>query len=379
MPRARWSRPRFVLFVLAVSVVGEFPGTLILVALCRAVGASPWLGLVPAALLTPGLLARLWIGVAERYERGLLGALQVLFYGFWGASMVAAVAAPSTWALAWLFDLPPWSAPGAALLVGGAYGILGTTRWRIWPRLRHLDLPLPGLPASLDGFAIVHLSDIHLSGHTPPARLRRWVDEVNRLEPDLIAVTGDLLGSGDHFVDAIAEELGRLRARRGVAVCFGNHDYFCDHERLAARLAAAGLLVLRNRGLVIEHHGARLFLGGVDDTWDRRADVRATLADRPSGLPALILAHDPLLFDECLAHGADVVLAGHTHGGQIASPILPSLLNFARLRYRRVGGHYRAGAAHLHVSRGLGTTGPPLRLGVPSELTLLRLRRREAR
>jgi predicted MPP superfamily phosphohydrolase len=204
--------------------------------------------------------------------------------------------------------------------------------------------------------------------------VRRWVDRLNALKPDLVAVTGDLITSGDAFIDEVADALAGLRARDGVFACMGNHDYFGDAPRLVEALSAGGLAVLRNAGCVIERAGARLFVAGVDDTWTGQADVARAVADRPPDAHTILLAHDPNLFPEAARLGVTLTLSGHTHGGQLAIPGLSRRFNLARIMTRFSSGLYRAGSSLLYVNRGSGTTGPPIRLGTRPEIALITLR-----
>jgi predicted MPP superfamily phosphohydrolase len=119
-------------------------------------------------------------------------------------------------------------------------------------------------------------------------------------------------------------------------------------------------------------------VAGVDDTWTRRQDFDLALADRPAGMPTLLLAHDPALFPEAAARGVSLTLSGHTHGGQLGLPFFARKINLARLMTRFTTGFYRLGDASLYVNRGLGTTGPPVRVGVRPEIGLLTLRRARA-
>jgi predicted MPP superfamily phosphohydrolase len=296
------------------------------------------------------------------------------FFAWWTACLAFAVLAPLALAGAWMLRAPLDPAlVGAALVALGA-GVSAT--W-VRPRVVEREVAIPGLPHALDGYRVAQISDVHCGSYTPAERVAEWADRVSALEPDLIAVTGDLITSGSAHVDAVARALGRLRARDGVYACMGNHDYFTDPERLVRALEANGLTVLRNRGVTVEakdHAGARLHVAGADDTWTGRADVARSLADRPAGVPALLLAHDPNLFPDAAARGVELTLSGHTHGGQLAVPGLARRLTLARLITRFPAGLYQAGAATLYVSRGAGTTGPPVRLGARAELTILTLR-----
>jgi predicted MPP superfamily phosphohydrolase len=238
-------------------------------------------------------------------------------------------------------------------------------------RLVHRTVNIADLPHELDGYRIGHISDVHCGRETPASRVATWVRRLNALDLDLIAVTGDLITSGATYVDPVAGALGGLRARDGVYACMGNHDYFTDGDRVALALERNGLTVLRNRGVTLRE---RLHVAGVDDTWTSRDDMDAALAARPNGAPVVLLAHDPNLFPQAMARDVDLMLSGHTHGGQLAVPGVRRL-SLARFITEFTAGLYRRGRSWLYVNRGAGTTGPPVRLGAPAELAILTLRR----
>jgi predicted MPP superfamily phosphohydrolase len=132
--------------------------------------------------------------------------------------------------------------------------------------------------------------------------------------------------------------------------------------------------VLRNEGITLRRGTSQLFLAGVDDTWTKRASVSRALSGCPKGTRSVLLAHDPDLFAEAATHGASLVLSGHTHGGQIALPFFARYVSLARIAHRQYLGIYRQGDATLYVHPGLGTTGPPIRLGAAPEVAVLTLR-----
>jgi len=326
------------------------------------------------ALLTVGFIAGLVRGRTAWATPGPLRLYLVLwpFFIWWTVALLFSFAAPVALALAALFRSPAHTGVVAALAtaVGGAALSLYQR-----PRIRRRDVEIEGLPEAFDGYRIVQISDLHCGPFASARRVAGWVAAANRLEPDLVAVTGDLIASGSAYVDVVARALGGLRARDGAFASMGNHDYFGDGEAMVGALEAAGLTVLRNRGLELRRDGAAIWLAGVDDTWTRRHDVARALAERPSGMPAVMLAHDPALFPEAAERDVDLVLSGHTHGGQVAIPLLARKLNLARLITRFTNGVYRSGASTLYVNRGLGTTGPPVRLAVAPEIAVLTLRR----
>ncbi len=261
-----------------------------------------------------------------------------------------------------------WSLAGALALVVGADAVVGR------PRLRRRVVRVAGLSPELDGYRIGQISDVHCGPHAPEQRVSSWVARLNALELDLVAVTGDLITHGSSHVEAVARALGGLRAKDGAFACMGNHDYFTDGEHLVRALERRGLTVLRNRGVVVERGGARLYVAGVDDTWTSRDDLPRALRDRPEGAPTVLLAHDPDLFPQAQARDVELTLSGHTHGGQLGVPGVRRL-SLARFVTRWTAGLYRQGRSWLYVNRGVGTTGPPARLGAPAELAVITLRR----
>jgi predicted MPP superfamily phosphohydrolase len=258
----------------------------------------------------------------------------------------------------------------AGLVVCG-YGVIVRRRWF---RVVEREVRVHGLDARLDGLRVAQLSDLHVGTLTPKEWALAWSRAANRRTPDIAVVTGDMVTSGTEYHEDIAEALGALKADLGVYVCMGNHDYFGEGEPLVSRLEARGVRVLRNEGRILEKGGAKLWLAGIDDTWTRRDDIARAMRGRPEGMPAVLLAHDPESFDDAARAGADLVLSGHTHGGQIAFPFLSRAISLARLAHSYNVGFYKRGRATLYVHPGLGTTGPPMRLGAAPEVTILVLR-----
>ena len=257
-------------------------------------------------------------------------------------------------------------------LVVCGYGVLVRRRWY---HVVERDVRVPGLDARLDGLRIAQLSDLHIGTLTPRSWGLAWSRAANDRAPDLAVVTGDMVTSGIDFHGDVADVIGALRAKSGVFVSMGNHDYFgAEGEPLVTMLRDRGVGVLRNEGVVIERDGARLWLAAIDDTWTRRDDIERAMRDRPDGLTTVLLAHDPNRFDAAADAGANLVLSGHTHGGQIGVPFIYRVANLASFGYRYNVGFYRRGESVLYVHPGLGTTGPPMRLGVAPEVTILVLR-----
>jgi uncharacterized protein len=261
----------------------------------------------------------------------------------------------------------------ASYLVGLVAAAWGTWGERRRVRVRTFDVAVPGLGAELDGYRVVQLSDLHVGSFDPRSRGLQWVERANALAPDLAVVTGDLVTVGTHYYDDAAEVVGGLRAVDGTLVALGNHDQW-EPARLVEALASRGATVLRNAFRVVHRGGARLVVAGLDDRYARRDDLDRTLADRPEGVPTLLLAHYPDSFPAAAARGVELVLSGHTHGGQIGLPFIAERLHIGTLSGQRGRGFVRSGQSLLYVNAGLGTTGPPVRLGIPPEIALFVLR-----
>jgi predicted MPP superfamily phosphohydrolase len=262
----------------------------------------------------------------------------------------------------------------AAYAVALGIAVWGVFVRRRWVLTRELELVIPGLPQEFDGYRVAQLSDLHIGGFTPPRWTDDWAKKSNAASPNLVVVTGDLVSSGVDFHGDIARFVGKLRADDGVYVSMGNHDYFGDGEPLVTLLRSNGAVVLRNEGTTVTRGKASFFLAGVDDTWTRRANLMRALEHRAPGACTLLLAHDPALFPAAVREGISLVLSGHTHGGQVALPFFPKLVSLGKLAHRFHLGLYRDGKSTLYVHPGLGTTGPPIRVGVAPEIAILTLR-----
>ncbi|MCA1634070.1 MAG: metallophosphoesterase [Acidobacteria bacterium] len=231
---------------------------------------------------------------------------------------------------------------------------------------------LPRLPRALDGLRVVHLSDIHHSPFTGREQVERAVEVANSLQPDIIALTGDYISHEREYIQPCAEMLGRLRARRGVYAVLGNHDNWVDARLITDLFRAEGIKVLVNEGMRFEDRGASFWLAGVDDTMVGLEDLPLALAGSREDELKLLLAHNPVILRRAARAGVDLVLSGHTHGGQITWRSERSASG--RVRRRILRGLGRRGNTQIYVTRGLGTVVLPLRYGCLPEVSLLQLR-----
>jgi hypothetical protein len=237
------------------------------------------------------------------------------------------------------------------------------------------DLPVERLPAAFDGYRIIHLSDIHMGTWMNRERLEGVVELVLAEKPDLVAITGDFVSyTLDESLDELTEILARLHAPDGVYAVRGNHDCWTDPERVSAMLGEAGIVELRNDFKRIEREGQRLYLAGVDDVYDERADLAAVIARLPDDGAAVLLAHEPDFADQVAGTGRfELQLSGHSHGGQLNFPVVgPLFLPHLAKKYPR--GLYQVGGMKLYTTRGLGTTALQLRVQCAPEIAVIALR-----
>ncbi len=243
-------------------------------------------------------------------------------------------------------------------------------------------IAIANLPAPFHGYRIVQISDIHLDEFTEPFFFERIVHRVNALNPDLVLLTGDFIthGSmtffaGNHAIRRCAEIIATLTAPLRYG-CLGNHDVSFNAALVTQTLADHATPVLINQYLPIERNGARLWLCGVDDPGASHPNLDLALPDSPDG-PVLLMAHEPDYADDVLAHPkghlVDLILSGHSHGGQVRLPIVGALI-LPPMGTKYPEGHYTFGRTQLYVNRGIGTVGLPFRFNCPPEITLITLR-----
>ena len=238
--------------------------------------------------------------------------------------------------------------------------------------IEHERIELKRLPKSFESFRVVQLSDIHHGPFSDPSQIERAVDTANRLQPDIIALTGDYISKERHYAAPCAEMLGRLRARFGVYAVLGNHDHWVDAALITDLFRAEGITMLVNQGMRFELNGSAFWLAGVDDTMVGLEDISLALAGSREDEMKLLLAHNPIVLRRAARADVDLVLSGHTHGGQVALRSEPSASGGPRRRFLK--GLGRLGNTQIYVNRGLGTVVLPIRYGCPPEVSLLELR-----
>ncbi|TKC86216.1 metallophosphoesterase [Trinickia terrae] len=343
--------------------------------------AALWL-LLSCGLIPLGMLAR----TIERQSLGdRLAWIGLLTMGFFSSLLVltllrdVALASLLTVDALWPHSVPlaRWRIDSAAAvpllaLLSTAIGFINARRRA---RVVTVDVPIDHLPAALDGFTIVQISDIHVGPTIKQHYVDAIVDAVNRLKPDLIAVTGDVVDGSVAQLSAHTRPLGHLTARYGAYLVTGNHEYYSGADQWIAEFQRLGLRVLLNEHVVLEHDGARVVIAGVTDYTAGRfdpthqSDPAAALAGAPGDVRVrVLLAHQPRSAPAAADAGFTLQLSGHTHGGQFVPWNF-----FVRLQQPFTAGLARLNNLWVYTSRGTGYWGPPKRLGAPSEITRLRL------
>jgi predicted MPP superfamily phosphohydrolase len=356
----------------------------------------PWLTLVVAGPHWPG-----WVVVVGTVLfGGALVAFPLLMFSGHGGRHLDWAARTADTILGVVWVLFVWSVIGNVLRIGlAAGGVADPDRSRIvaavvavvstvlllWgyaeamrvSRVRRVDVTIPRLGAGLDGLKVVQLTDTHYG----PIDRAKWsagvVDVVNSLDADIVCHTGDIADGTAAQRHEQSAPLGDVRAKLARVYVTGNHEYYSEALGWIARMDALGWEVLHNRHIVVERGGDRLVVAGVDDRTaagsglpGHHADHTAALAGTDPDLPVLLLAHQPKQVDGAVAHGVDLQLSGHTHGGQMWP-----FHYLVRLDQPVVQGLSRHSArTQLYTSRGTGFWGPPFRIFAPSEITLLTLR-----
>jgi predicted MPP superfamily phosphohydrolase len=251
-----------------------------------------------------------------------------------------------------------------------------------WLELNRLEVPVWGLPASFTGYKIVQLSDFHCSRQVTPHYLGEAVDLAQVQNADVCVLTGDFVHHGYRYVERAARSLSRLSAPHGVYAVLGNHDFSVRnalgfrryrhlHRAVTDALTAHGIRVLHNEPIPLSRGGATVHLIGVADLWSRVCDLEQAYAGLGEADPCIVLAHNPRTVEQLNGRRCDVMLSGHTHGGQVNWPGL-GRVTLGRRSRQLAAGLYRYKNTYVYVNKGVGF-GFRFRLGVRPEVAVLTL------
>jgi predicted MPP superfamily phosphohydrolase len=278
----------------------------------------------------------------------------------------------------------------AGAACSGVAGVYSTfvTPWSL-SLVRH-RIPIPNLPHALDGIRLVQLTDTHLGPRIPASFIRQAVDMAIGLDPDLFVLTGDYVHMGRSYIEpaaALFKPLSETRAGRlGVIGVIGNHDHYADAGAVRAALAGVGVRVLHNQRLFLDESrglarilrtDASLCIAGVDDLLEGTPDLRESLGGVPDDVPRVLLSHNPDYAEDSIlkAFRADLMISGHTHGGQVRLPVVGSPLIPSRFGQKYAHGLVRGPHCPVLVGAGVGMSLLPVRVGVDPEVVEITLTR----
>ncbi len=289
--------------------------------------------------------------------------------------------------LLFLFNQIRRSGPGNSLrilLAASVFLIAGMVFWGFLVEpgrlvVREQTIQLDNWPSELDGLRIAVLSDIHVDDwFIDDKKLRTIVERTNQLQPELIVILGDYMSSNGNVTRRVEPErfgpiLKNLHAPLGVYSVLGNHDWWYSGIQVRRGLEKNGIQVLENEVIHFDARGTQLWLVGLADLWTRKQAVADTIAMVPEGKPFIALTHNPDIFPD-VPQRVPLLLAGHTHGGQVRLPLIGSVVESSDYGDRYVKGHVIENNHHLFVTTGIGTSIVPVRFGVPPEIVVLTIK-----
>jgi predicted MPP superfamily phosphohydrolase len=262
-----------------------------------------------------------------------------------------------------------WGA-SAYVVAGISYGVFYRNQFELVQKQLHLKK----LPAALNGLTVGLISDIHSGPYISKEEIDGYIGTLNSLQPDLVFLPGDFVTMLPKEIYPVVESLSGLKSRYGVYGCLGNHEFYSRApDDITRRLEDAGVKMLRNQSVTININGNKLALIGIDDL-GHGDNFAAAVQTVPAGAVKILMTHKPYFFPEAAAAEMDLVLAGHTHGGQVVFVKVGDFaLAPASIASRYVAGLYEIGDSLMYVSRGVGTIGVPFRINCPPEVTLFTL------
>ncbi len=338
--------------------------------------ALPLLSYIPRMLLPrmPFQQALAWAGYSSLGFFLMLLPLTLIrdiaWFGFKAITAISPELQPAPETTAALLVFSNWSVPVGAVLLTG----LGMYSARKGPRILRVKVPVPNLHPDLEGFRIVQLSDVHIGPTIKRGFLEKVVARANALEPDMTALTGDLVDGSVLQLREHTSAFGDLRAKHGVFFVTGNHEYYAGARAWVQEFRRLGIDALMNEHRLIRRGDATLLLGGVTDYEAGRfypeeaSNPMAALQGASGADYKILLAHQPRSVFAAEKAGFDLQISGHTHGGQFWP-----ITHFVRLQQPFREGLRRLRETQIYISRGTGYWGPPIRVGAPSEITELEL------
>jgi uncharacterized protein len=272
------------------------------------------------------------------------------------------------------------SVVGVAALAAAGLTVEGFFHEPQHPVTESIQVRLTRLPKEFHGFRIAQITDIHFGPYMDQARLEQSVRLAQAFQPDLVALTGDFVShpfhqrnglEGARNAEPCADVFARWKEVPVIAV-LGNHDHWNNADMVAGALAERGIRVLRNQAEAVERGGQRLWVAGIDDALEGKADVPQSIAKVPRAEATILLAHEPDFADHAARFPIDLQLSGHSHGGQVRVPGVGAII-LPQMAHKYPSGLNRVGQLQVYTSRGIGVINPPVRLNCPPEVSLITL------
>lgn len=258
-----------------------------------------------------------------------------------------------------------------------SYGSIKTTHYL---EVHTAVVNLKHLPSVFNNFKIIHISDIHSGSFRSNELINNAVSTINGLEPDIVAITGDFVNYHYSEYDLISDAMSGIKSKYGCFGCLGNHDHFMertDTDKLIAKIESSGVDLLINSNHLISLENENICIAGVDNTGYGQSfgDFDLALKNIENAIPTILLCHDPTNWKTNIIgkHHTDLMLAGHTHGGQAGINIFGNMITPAMFYYNQFAGLYKHNDQYLYINRGLGNSGIPIRVGVKPEISCVRL------
>lgn len=244
--------------------------------------------------------------------------------------------------------------------------------------IEEIHYTLPNSDSPFEPLTIVHITDLHADPYTRDPHMNRYVEIVNRFEPDIVVFAGDLITSGTDHIDAGAEALGQIESKYGFFAVLGDHDYWTETEWVIQSLQENGVPVLQNENAWIDHRGSLIKLTGITELYSTQVQedtLAALLNDHRGADLNLLVSHQASdrLIEESKNAGVHQLLGGHTHGGQIIVPVFFYPFTAARAETRYVNGYWMIGDMLLNINNGLGFTLAPVRYNAPAQVSVIRV------
>jgi len=266
-------------------------------------------------------------------------------------------------------------AAALAIASGGACAAHAAWIEPTWVEMNRVDIRIDGLPAAFEGLRFAHMSDLHRHDAVSLPYLERCLKLVAGEEPDALVITGDFVSKSAGYIDPLAEKFDKLTRSFPVYAVLGNHDYWTDAQRISRALREAGVEVLVNDAATIERSGAHLILLGLDDLWEGKPDLARALSRATKDGIKIVLMHNPDGSEDIADRGVDLVLCGHTHGGQVTLPFIGPPIVPSRFGSKYAKGLFKVKKTQMYVSKGVGLIRPAVRFLTRPEIATIRLMR----